>query len=323
MPAPSLDLTKIVIGGPCKVTDGATVFYTEGDARLEAQPVWRNIPAALAGEEDSVLVDLTWKLTFVPKSYYNYNPVLIPATAPNYNYVNWTVSGGRIFGTVPGNRQVTLLGSDGQQYQFTRAILTRMPDVYLGLGRSMWGPVEYTAFIGYQNALADATAFWTSSSGNSWSQADYAAISAAHQESLFTGAWGAVAGFTSVFAEEGFQITHEFRTEPVKQGNVTVDMKILTYRAMVAFKPQQPSEANLLAASQFGAGSGLGIGTRLTSGALANAHDFVMTDGNVTVTAKSVALNRGQFFFDNRLNRLGEWGLITALTTPGSRLIFA
>lgn len=312
-----LALSSILIGGPCKITDGATVFYTESDVRLEPQPTWRAVPSSLGGDLDSVLVDLVWKVTFTPKSLYSYNSVLCPTA-----YTNWTVSGSRLIGAA--DRAVTILGTDGQQYALTRAVLTRMPDVYLGLGRSMWGQAEYTAFIGYTQTLAAATAFWTSTTGVAWAQTDFAAIAAAHQESMFWANWTAM-GFTAMYAEEGFAITHEFRTTPVKQGNVTVDERIESYRAMVGFKPQQPTEAQLLGASQFGAGAGLGIGTRMTSGALANAHDLVLKDmtNTQTVTVKSAALERGQFIFDNKLTRVGEWAFRTALTTPGSRITFA
>ena len=110
--------------------------------------------------------------------------------------------------------------------------------------------------------------------------------------------------------------------EPVKQGNITVDMKVSKYRAMAAFKPQGPTSAQLLSALvSTGNGTTGGIGSRLS----ANAADFVITaaDSSLTCTVKNAALNKGAYVFDSKANRHGEWGMITALTTPGSRLVLA
>lgn len=322
MAVPTLDLTAIVIGGPCKITDSTTVFYTESDVRLVPEVDWRAIPSSLAGNIDSIIQNLRWVVRFTPKSVYAYNGALCPTA-----YFNWTVSGARMFGT--GNRAVTILGSDGQQYALTRAKVTKVPDIYCGLGKSMWGEVEYTAFPGTGLALNDATLFYTASTGVSWTQTDYAALAAAHQEAICSAAWGAGTGFTKIFAEEGFAISHELATEPVKQGNVTVDFKIVSYRAMVRFKPQGVglTEALLLAASQFASGSNLGIGTRMTQNSLANCHDFVVTDGagagSINITMASMAIQGGEFVFDGKLNRFGEFAFITANTAPGNRLVFA
>ncbi len=300
---PTQDYSTIVIGGPCKITDGAAVFYTEGDAVLEPQPTWRQIPSSVAGEQDAVLVDMHYKLSFVPKPIWNstLRGVLLPDAMTNF-----VTTGTRLIGAA--NRSVVVLGSDGEQYTLTRAILTKMPDLYLGLGASIYGGVEYTAFLGQAKQFSDATAFFTAAVAQAWSQADFPT---GHQEAECTSAWGAISGWTAMFAEEGFKLTHESKLEPVKQGNVVIDYKVTGYRAMIAFKPQQPTSAQIVANFAI-------IGGRLSGGAA----DFVVTGSGITATVKSAALNRGQFHFDNKLNRHGEWGMITALTVPGTRLVF-
>ena len=77
---PAQNYSTIDIGGPCKITDGSAVFYTEGSARLEPQLTFRDIPSALGGNQDKILVDLTWKLSFTPKSVYTsaIRGVLVP-----------------------------------------------------------------------------------------------------------------------------------------------------------------------------------------------------------------------------------------------------
>ena len=302
---PAQNYSQIVIGGPCKITDGSAVFYTEGAVTLTPELKYRDIPSSVGGNQDKVLVDLTWKISFTPKSVYNatLRGVLVPTA-----YTNWSTSGARMIGA--SNRTVTILGSDGDQYALTRAIITKMPEMYLGLGKSLWGSVEYTAFLGNGNLLTDAAAFFTYTTGVTWSQSDFPA---AHQEAECTLAWGAVTGWDTVFAEEGFTLSHEFNVEPVRQGNITVDYKIIDYRGMIKFKPQEPTSAQLLAALS------PVIGTRLSS----NANAAVVTGSGISVTLASASVFTGQYAFDNKLNRHQEWGMITSLTAPGTRLTLA
>lgn len=307
---PALDLSLINVGGPCKITDGAAVIYTEGEVKLEPVPTWRQIPSSLGGEQDAVLTDLVWKVSFTPKPIWDATTrgVLLPSA-----YYNFTATGARLIGAA--NRAVTIQGADGEQYVLTRAIVSKMPELYLGLGKSLYGGVEYTAYCGQGKALTDADAFYSQSTGVSWSQADYPT---GHQETLCSAAWGAVTGWSAMFAEEGFTLSHELKLEVVKQGNITVDHRIHGYRAMVGFKPQQPTSAQLLTA--LGAqGTSMGIGTRLSS----RANDFVVTGSGISVTAVKAAVNKGEFMFDSKLNRHGAWGMITALTVPGNRLTLA
>ena len=307
---PATDYSLINVGGPCKITDGAAVIYTEGDVVLEPMPHWRAIPSSLGGEQDSVLVDLVWKISFTPKPIYDANTraALLPSA-----YYNWTATGGRIIGAA--NRSVVVLGSDGERYTFTRAIVTKMPSLYLGLGKSLYDQVEYTAFLGQGKLVTDTDAFYTQATAVAWSQADYPT---GHQEVICTGAWGAVTGWGTVFAEDAFTLNHELHLEPVKQGNITVDYRIGGYRAMLAFKPQGPTSAQLLSGIAL-QGVSSGIGVRLST----NANDFVVTGTGISVTVSKAALYRGTFHFDGKTNRHGEWGMITALTAPGNRLTLA
>jgi hypothetical protein len=306
----AIDLSLITVGGPCKITDGAAVIYTEGDVTLEPVQKNRAIASSVAGEQDDVTTSMTWRMTGVPKAVWTagYRGALLPDA-----YFNFTATGGRIIGAV--NRTVTVLGTDGEQYVFTRMGLTQPPNLFLGLGKSLYSQFEYTGFIGQGKALTDADAFYTLTTSVAWSQADYPTT---HQEALCSAAWGAVTGWATVFAEEGFELRHELKMDPVYQGNIEVDRKITGYRAGIFYKPQGPSSAQLLSAlgSQ---GTGAGIGSRLSS----RANDFVVTGAGISVTGKSMALNRGQFLFGNKPNRHGEWGMITALQTPGTRLVFA
>lgn len=305
---PTIDLTSINVGGPCKITDNAIVFYFEGGVVIEPQAQLRGIPSALAGEDDDVLVDLFYKIRGQPKAIWTSNSrsILLPSALHSFS-----AAGARLIGAA--NRALTVNGSDANGFTFTRAQLTKMPDLNLGVGMSLYGEAEWTAFIGHGKSLVDADAFYALNT-TAWSQADYPTT---HLEEVFTAAWGAVTGFTAMFAETGFKLTHELKLDPVKQGNVTVDYRVNGYRGMVSFNPQQPTTAQLKSALALDNTAG-GIGARRS----ANAADLVITGASGSVTLKGCAPRTGKFVFDNKENRHGEFAFVNALTTPGTRLSF-
>lgn len=305
-----MDTSLIVIGGPCKLTDVAQVIYFEGDVTLTPNPVYRAVENSLTESEDGTLVDMTWTISGVPMAVWSsgVRASLLPTA-----YTNFTVGGSRIIGA--SNRAVQIDGADGERYVFHRCALTKMPELFLGLGAPLYGSVEFTAFIKTAAAFTDADAFYTQSTGQTWSQSDFPT---SHQEALCTAAWGAVTGWTTVYSEDGFRIAHELGLADVKQGNVTVDKRITSYRAAAMFKPQGPTSAQLLSALQT-QGTSKGIGTRRST----NAADFVITGSGISVTLPSTNLNKGNFTFSAKQNRHGEWGMITSLTTPGNRLTLA
>ena len=302
-------LSQINVGGPCKLNDNGQVIYFEEGVKLTPQPVWRAIPSGVGGEHDDTLVDLVYKITGRPKAVWSagYRGSLLPDA-----YINWSTAGAVLCGSA--NRAVSILGSDAHGFTFTRACLTKMPDLFLGLGSPLYGEIEYTAFVGTGKALTDTDAFYTENA-TAWVQTDYPTT---NQEQLCTMAWGAVTGWDTVYAENGFKLTHELKLNAIKQGNITVDQRIAAYRAMLSFTPQEPSTTQLLTA--FGLqGASAGIGTRRST----NGNDAVVTGTGISVTVKSAGVNKGEFVFDHKANRHGEFGMITALSVPGTRLVFA
>lgn len=301
---PTSDFSKITVGGPCKITDVAQVIYSEGNVTITPKPVYRDIPSSLTTKDDQILIGLTYEIDFTPKSIWNsgFRSSLLPSA-----YTNFTAGGARIIGAA--NRAVTILGSDGEQHVFTRAALTKMPNVFFGLGKSLYSAAQYTAFLGNGKALTDADAFVVQTSGVAWDQSDFPT---GHQETECTAAWTGT-GFTTMFAQEGFELQHEMDWVDVKQGNIVVDKRIAGYRGMIVFKPEGPTTAQLI--GQF---PGV-IGTRLSAG----ASDLVITGSGISGTLKSAMPFRGKFNFDNKLLRHDEFAFVSSLATPGTRLAFA
>lgn len=302
---PTSDFSKITVGGPCKITDVSTVIYTEGNVTITPKPVYRDIPSSLTTKDDQILIGLTYEIDYTPKSIWSsgYRGVLLPSALTNF-----TAGGSRLIGAA--NRAVTILGADGEQHVFTRAALTKMPNVFFGLGKSVYSAAQHTAYLGHGKALTDADAFVVQSTGVAWDQSDFPT---GHQEAECQATWGSVTGFAGMFAQEGFELQHELEMVDIKQGNIIVDKRIVGYRGMMVFKPEGPTTAQLI--GQFPGA----IGTRLSAGAA----DLVVTGTGISGTLKSCMPYRGKYNFDNKLLRHDEVAFVTALTAPGTRLAFA
>ena len=302
---PTSDFSKITVGGPCKITDVATVIYTEGNVTITPKPVYRDVPSSLTTKDDQILIGLTYEIDYTPKSIWTsgYRAVLLPAALTNFS-----AGGARLIGAA--NRAVTILGADGEQHVFTRAIATKMPNVFFGLGKSVYSAAQHTAFLGNGKALTDADAFVVQTTGVAWDQSDFPN---GHQEAECQATWGAVTGFASMFAQDGFELQHELELADVHQGSLVVDKRIVGYRGMMVFKPEGPTTAQLI--GQF-PGT---IGSRLS----ASAADLVVTGSGISGTLKSCMPYRGKYNFDNKLLRHDEVAFVTALAAPGARLAFA
>lgn len=303
---PTSNFSQITVGGPCKILDplGNTI-YSEGNVTITPKPKYRDVPSSLTTKDDQILIDLWYEIDFTPKSVWSasYRASLIPNA-----YTNFVTGGGRMIGAV--NQGMTVLGADGEQWLFKRACLTKMSNVYFGLGKSVYSAAQYTAYLGQGNALTDANAFVVQSTGNAWSQADFPT---AHQEAECQATWGTATGYNGMFAQEGFELQHELETADVKQGNITVDKRIVGYRGMVVFKPEGPTTAQLV--GQF---PGV-IGTRLSAG----GQNLVITGAGISGTLYGAMPFRGKFNFDLKLLRHDEFAFVTAINQPGTRLTFS
>lgn len=305
---PTSNFAQITVGGPCKLTDAlGNVIYFESNVTLTPKPKYRDVMSSITTKDDQTLVDLVWEIDGTPKSIWtaNYRASLLPAL-----YTNFAYGGNRIIGAQ--NNAMTILGTDGEGWAITRGAITKMPNVYHGLGKSLYSAAQWTAFLGNGNNLTDANAFMVPTTGNAWSQADFPA---GNQEAECTASWApaGVTGFTNMFAQEGFELQHELELADVKQGNITVDKRIIGYRGMMVFKPEGPTTLQLN--GQFPGA----IGTRLSAGAA----DFVVSmGGGFSSTLKSAMPYRGKYNFDAKLLRHDEYAFVTALQQPGTRLAF-
>jgi hypothetical protein len=175
--------------------------------------------------------------------------------------------------------------------------------------------VEFTCIIGNSEAgemldPEDASAYYTIAAGQSYSDTAFAKTN--YKRVRFTGAWGAVAGFTSVVPQRGFQIGWELDVRALTaDGLGTVDFTIGENVLQGTCKciPIQPTMAQLDAQA---AAQGVPLGA-LMSG---NVADLTLTGngGSPVVVLKSAGIAEHGYAFGIEPLRQGE---ITWTTTRG------
>lgn len=301
----TIDRTEFV-GGPAKITIGATVLYSKGDVQLDFVRESHEVESSVQGPFTEIQNSNAVLVKFQPKSVWSYKTVLLPAAfiAPSY-------MGAFVF---PAADQVVVVaGMDGGTWTLPNCRLTQMPDVFLGMGGDLFGECVLTGLHANNTDTAATDGLAAFTAGSAPSIAD---ITDDHLEVPVVGAWTGITGFSGVQAAEGWRLTHELRLAPVTQQKQLAGYRLTGYRAMLSCQPMNVSQANLKAALRADSTGG-GAGTNLaTAGA-----DLAVTGTGISVTLKKAALRTGGFRFGSSVLRQGDFGWVSCQS--GARVVLA
>lgn len=288
---------SLLAGGPAYVNfNGANVPLGE-DSRLEITPVNSIISAALYGEIDEAYTDLVVRGTGTPLTYDNL-AVLWPYLQPTI--------GQRIFGN--SDAPFEWLSNNGDLITVRAGAVTKMPELVLGVEKAAIGAMEFSGVVGDGLDPDAANSYYTIQTGQSFSAPAVAEGKIPRQK--YTAAWGTQAGFASFQAQDAWTIAHELKLEPVKIQGRTVDMKILSYRAMAKCMPAEPTMAQIDTA--LGVQGGMKHGAKLSTNS--STADLVITgQSTVSVTVKNAALKTAGFVFGGKPLRNGEIGFVSTI----------
>jgi hypothetical protein len=291
---------SLLAGGPAYVNfNGANIPLGE-DSRLEIAPVNSVISGALYGEMDEVYTDLIVKGTGTPLTYDNLT-VLWPYLQPTI--------GQRIFGNV--DTPFAWLSNNGDLITVRAGAVTRMPDLILSVDSPALGPMEFSGVVGNGLDPSANNSYYSIQTGQGFSPPAITASKIPRQ--AYSAAWGGFSGFSNFQAQDGWRVTHELKVAPVKIQGRTVDMKIVSYRAMARCMPAEPTMANIDGAL-LAQGSSAKHGARLSS----QSADLVITGASsVSVTVKNAALKTAGFVFGGRPLRNGEIGFVSTINVSG------
>jgi hypothetical protein len=294
--------------GPAVVTYGGNAFYTNADILTRFGPVWNPVNTSMYGQVDKVLADRVYKVPLRLWGAWENLSVLFPA------YAMAPQVGASIFGTTA--TPLVILARNGDQITYTNAQITKLTNLFLGADADLFAAdVEFTCIIGNSSGSTmfnpeDANAYYATAVGQTYADGAFAKTN--YKRVRFTGAWGAVAGFTSVIPQKGFQISWELDARPLTcDGFGTVDFTIGENVLQGACKciPIQPMMAELEAQV---AAQGLPLGVLMS----ANVADLTLTGngGSPVIVLKSAGIAEHGYAFGIEPLRQGE---ITWTTTRG------
>lgn len=294
----SLDRANLK-GGPAKVTWNGVDFYTDTDILASFDPSWADVNSSMYGVVDKVAIDNVFQIPLRLWGAWENISTLFPSS------VLTPTIGQRIFGTT--DLPLVIHAKNQDRITFHNAQITGLPDLYLGVDKTIFAAdVQFTALIRNTYDPDTAAAYFTIDTAaftETFSKTNF-------KQQRYSAAWGAVAGFTSFQAKEGWNVSWGMKLEPEKSANLgTVDMVLTDFMGTARCIPVESTMAQISAAAKMqGTGNALG---RLLS---ATAADLTITGSGVSVALKNAGLAKHAFAFGSKPLRNGE---ITWETTVG------
>lgn len=301
----SIDRASLV-RGPAIVTMTSTTlrtFYTSGDILARFGPVWNAINTSMYGQVDKFKKDLVIKVPLRLWGSWENLDVLFPS------YALAPVAGASIFGStdVPW----AILARNGDKLTLANAQITKLANLFLGVDSDLFAAdIELTAILKNSTAPETANAYYTIAAAQSYTDNAFAKTN--YKRSRFTGAWGALAGFTAIVPQKGFNVSWEFDARPlVADGYGTVDFTVgeNTFKGLCKAIPIPTTMAQLEAQA---AAQGVAMGA-LLSGLSA---DLTLTGsaGAPIIVLKGAGIVEHGYAFGAEPLRQGE---VTWETTRG------
>lgn len=332
-------ISGVIYSGPGKVVlaVGASPTLYALQAEGENGPVQLKIAEkrtrrsqAMHGYVRSTLDDQMAEMTFTPFDSWALLAVLYPS------YLGISVgatAGALLIGTRPhdatsgaanGLAPCKVWTPDGRLYNMVRSAITKHPSLRLGVGQPLFegctitGLADLSKDLGGSGALIAGNAITETAA----SDPDTAGFAVDFLNGHWTGAWGAISGFTAMEVEDYWTVEIAAKYSPLTVQKRTVHMKLDSVEIMVKGRLVGPTHTQL-------AGKILAhtLGGVLAEG---SATDLVLTGpSSKTVTLKDCEVfldNQGFEFGGTRLGT-GEVAFVTKIdfTTgaPGPALIFS
>lgn len=288
-----------ILGGPAYAAFNSKNIQFASDSRIVFEEVWGEVEASLYGMIDKTQRDALVKASGTPLFY---DTAQIATLWPYLAAVRGTV--------YPGSSDVACAwnSTNGDVVTLSSAVVTKMPDLELGVEGAVLGPLEMTGVIGNGEDASGASAYFSVQTAQSYSNPAVPGTAVLGRQE-FTAAWGSVSGFTSFQAQEKWTISHELKLEPVTIQGRTRGYRFDSYRCLAKCKPLGPTMAQINSALYM-QGSGAAGGYRLST----NAANLVITgSANMSVTIGNAGLVSAGFVFGGKPLRQGEAGWVSTL----------
>ena len=328
------------------------IYQAEGEngqVKLEVNQKRTRRSTAIHGYLKSTLEDETARISLTPFDSWAILPALFPAylgitTAGTNGTAGVLAIGTRphdiAAGAANGTAPTTIWTPDGRLYRVVRTAITKPPGMRLGVGQPLFTGMEITGLadpamtLGQGGELLDtaahvagtgtATGITESGASNPAAGGTFPAYGVPDfVNGYWSGAWGAVAGFTTLDAEDGWSLEIDAKYSPLISQKRTYHYKLDSIEFMVKARLTGPTHTQLAAkALAFAAGAVLTQGS---------ATDLILTGpSSKTVTLKdcTVYLEGQGFEFGGTKLATGEVAFVTKLdftssATPNPGLVFS
>lgn len=183
------------------------------------------------------------------------------------NYLLNFIYGARIYGTV--DVPLTLLARNGDKIVINNVQLVGISNLKLAANQQIFsGNFKFVGLISNNAAPTSSTAYYTRSTGNSYNDSGFP--QADPMFLTWTGAWGALSGFTTIYTEAGWEVAWEIATkDDLVDGIGPIDMFTENCWLTASCIPVGPTRAQLDAEFDF-QGANADVGADAAAGAVAS-----------------------------------------------------
>lgn len=291
-----------VIVGPARCLLNSVPFFTLGDFGIIPDMQTFRVQPDGFSQGDERIQDVPIKIDLTPDGRIN-SSIL----AEFFPYAN-VVPGASAYGS--SDKAFVAHGADAALATVLAVAVTKMPTVTFSHKKTLFGQLGLTGLLSNNMAPATASSRMTyAATGGTLTDAAFSL--AAIKTQLYTAAWGAVTGFTSLYTENGFEFIPEVDLwDQHVDGLGVVDKRVQEVRCMVKFVPYGPTAVQILANSNI-QGTGNGLGSSL--GATVNALTITGADGIVYLTIPNAAVKGAGFKFGKTTLRNGEMAFVGIL----------
>lgn len=291
---------------------------------------------AMHGRAGSQLGDTVGKVSLTPFDNWSAIPALLPTYIgagsngnPGALFVGQRphnpITGGGGAADIPG----VIWNPLGLEITIKRLAVTRHPDIHLGVGKALFGPVELTALprstngaspvsIGTSDAFhAAIVESGATDPGGTFGLGDFV-------RDAWTGVWGNVAGFGGdgnslpIQAEDEWVISTNATYNEIKVQGQTIAMELASVEYMAHGRPYGPTWTQINAAvltSRL-----LGSRWGFPGGPLAQQQDFTLTSASSLkhITLINCDVHEEGFEFGGTRLTTGEIGFVTQVVYAGA-----
>jgi hypothetical protein len=296
--------------GPAHVIIGGVTLFTRADMVPRMSPVWNPVPTSMFGNVDRFLKDRVYKLGMRLWGAWENLSTCFPS------YAMTPQAGTSIFGVT--DQAVAILARNGDKITYTNMRVTKLMNLYLGVDSELFAAdMELTGIIGNNVNPEDANAYYTLATAQSYADSAFAKTN--FKRVRFSGAWGALTGFTTITPQKGFHVSFNLDAKPVPcDGLGTVDFTVgeNTLQGECKCIPIGPTLAQIEAQAS---AQGKALGSLLST----NVADLTLAGSGISVVLKNAGILEHGYAFGAEPLRVGEmaWGTTQGFTAGAPQAI--